>query len=177
MNVVFMEIIRIPAERVSVLLGKAGKTKKLIEKKCGVAISVDEEGEVQIDGDPSAAFFTRDVVQAIGRGFGSQDAMRLAEPDYNLFVFHLRDMISGDKAITRLRGRVIGEAGKTKTEIESAAECWISVYGYTISIIAAMDTMEYAKEAVQMLLDGAPHATVYQYLHKARRLILKSRLK
>jgi len=37
--------------------------------------------------------------------------------------------------------------------------------------------MEYAKEAISMLVEGAPHTTVLNYLAKARREIMDSRLK
>jgi rRNA processing protein Krr1/Pno1 len=37
--------------------------------------------------------------------------------------------------------------------------------------------MEYAKEAIGMLIDGARHASVLGYLAKAKREIVEARLK
>ncbi|MEW6035761.1 MAG: KH domain-containing protein [Candidatus Micrarchaeota archaeon] len=171
------EIIRIPAERVKALLGKDGATRKKIESRCNVRLDVDPEGEVEIDGDPADVFFVRDIVKAIGRGFTPEAALRLMGHDYGLYVISLKEIISSENAMTRLKGRVIGERGKVKAQIEEATDAYVSVYGNTISIIAKIDTMEYAKEAVGMLIDGARHTTVLAYLAKAKREIMESRLK
>ena len=39
----FAHTIKIPRERIGALIGKSGKVKQDIEKKCGVAIEVDSE--------------------------------------------------------------------------------------------------------------------------------------
>lgn len=171
------EMIKIPAERIKVLIGEGGSTRSRIEKKCNVELVVEHEGDVEIRGGPTEVFFAKDVVKAIGRGFEPSDALRLAGQDYNLYVIALKDIAGSDKAITRLKSRVIGTKGKIKHEIESATESVVSVYGNTIGIISRVDTIEYAKEAISMLLDGAPHITVLNYLAKARREILDSRLR
>ncbi|MFH1394151.1 MAG: KH domain-containing protein [Candidatus Micrarchaeota archaeon] len=172
-----MEILRIPAERVSILLGKYGETRKKIEEKCNIRLQVDPDGEVQMEGDPADIFLSKDVIQAIGRGFPPRIALKLAKDDFNLIIFPLREMLSTEKTITRMKGRVIGEDGKMKTEIESATESYISVYGHTIGLISRIDTIKYAKEAIEMLLSGAPHSIVYGYLRKAKRGIIEERLR
>ncbi len=171
------EMVKIPQERIKVLVGENGNNKKLIETKCKVKLDIDSEGDVEIEGDTTEEFFAKDVVKAVGRGFGMREALMLIEQDYNLYIISLKDVVNSDKAITRLKGRVIGEGGKMKTEIEVATDSYLSIYGSTIGIISKLDTLEYAKEAVSMLLDGAPHATVTNYLAKARREILDSALK
>lgn len=171
------EMLKIPAERVKVLIGESGATRSRIEKKCSVKLLISTEGDVEISGEPTEVFFARDVVKAIGRGFEPNAALRLAAQDYNLHIIQLKDIAGSDKAMERLKGRVIGTKGKIKHEIESATESVISVYGNTVGIIARIDTMEYTREAVFMLLDGAPHTTVLRYLAKARREIMDSRLR
>jgi ribosomal RNA assembly protein len=171
------EIVKIPAERIKILRGDNDSTKELIEKKCNVTLDIDPDGDVEIEGDPTDEFFAKDIVKAIGRGFSPNDALRLAGHDYNLYVIALKEIVGSEKAITRLKGRVIGEKGKIKAEIESATQSAVSVYGNTIGIISKIDTMEYAKEAISMILDGAPHTAVINYLAKARREIMESRLK
>ena len=172
-----MEIVRIPTERIGVLVGEKGATKKVIETKCKVHLTIEEEGDVEIEGDSTETFFAKDVVKAIGRGFTPHEALKLIEQDYNLYIIQLKDLISSDKAITRLKGRVIGEKGRMKSDIESATESYVCIYGNTIGIIARIDTMDKTKEAITMLLDGAPHNVVINYLAKARREIMESRLK
>ena len=171
------EIVRIPAERVKILLGKDGETKELIEKKCNITLKVDAEGEVDIKGESENLFLYKDVIIAIGRGFNPQKALKLVDHDYQFYLFHLKEYLSSEKAIKRVKGRIIGQEGKMRKEIEHAAECDLSVFGNTVGIIARMDTLDYAKEAVEMLINGAMHSTVYTVLGKAKRKILESRLK
>jgi len=171
-----MEIVKIPTERVKALIGDAGKTKELIEKKCNVRLNVEEEGDIEISGESADIFFAKDVVKAIGRGFEPRDALRIVDENYQFELIDLKEVLRNDKAITRIRGRIIGEKGKMKTEIEAATESIISVYGYTVGIISKMDTMEYAKEAVTRLIDGSEHMGVFNYLAKVRKDILVKRL-
>ncbi len=172
-----MEIIRIPKERVGELLGKNGENKKRIEKHYKVKLRVDEEGEVFIEGNGGDTFFAKDVVQAIGRGFPIEDAVKLFKDSYSFYAVDLREHFTSDSAQKRVRGRVIGEKGKIKKEIEDAAVAKISVYGHTVSIIAPYDSIEYAKEAIGKIMAGAPHTTVLNYLHRAKGRLLAERLK
>jgi ribosomal RNA assembly protein len=177
MNEQETEMLRIPEERVKVLIGKEGKIKKLIEEKCNIAFTVDSEGEVQVTGDPMEVFFALDVIKAIGRGFEPRAALRLLDHDYGLYIVSLKEFANTDKGILRLKGRVIGEKGKMRIEIENATDSKLSIYGGTIGIIAKIDTMERAKEAISMLLRGAKHSSVLSYLAKAKREIMHERLK
>lgn len=167
------EVIKIPAERLKIIKD----AKELLEKKCNVKIEVGEEHEVILDGEPQEVYFSKNVIIAIGRGFEPNDALLLIEKDFDLYVFHLKDYLKNENSITRVKGRVIGEKGKTKKEIESATESKISIYGNTIAIIAKPDTMEYAKTAVEKLIHGAMHSSVYRYLADARKKIFEERLR
>lgn len=63
--------MKIPRDRVAVLIGRDGATKEAIERAGDVRIHVDSrEGEVTIEGgsDPLKAVISESVVQAIGRG-------------------------------------------------------------------------------------------------------------
>ncbi len=172
-----MDIIRIPEERVGELVGKNGEHKKQIEEKYGIEMNVDKEGEVALIGDGANTFFAKDVVAAIGRGFKFEEAAKLFKDDYLFLVIDLRDQFSSDKAQKRMKGRVIGEKGKIKKEIEEATDSAICIYGHTISIIAPADLMEFAKEAIFKILEGAPHTTALNYLHMVRERKLAIRLK
>jgi ribosomal RNA assembly protein len=171
------EFMKIPAERAKVLLGVNQSTKKRIEKKCNVELTVDTDGEVEIDGDPSDIFFARDVVKAIGRGFSPEAAMKLITHDFGLYVIPLKEFTGSENAISRIKGRVIGENGRIKGQIEEATDSYLSIYGNTIAIISRIDTMEYAKEAVGMIIDGSRLTSVLGYLSRAKREIMESRLK
>jgi ribosomal RNA assembly protein len=171
------EVMKIPAERVHVLIGEEGATKKSVESKCNVKLQIDKDGDVEITGDPADIFFAKDVVKAIGRGFPPNQAMKLMDHDFGLYIIPLKDIAGSDKAIVRLKGRVIGENGKIKSRIEDATDSFLSIYGNTIAIISRTDTMEYAKESVMMILEGAMHATVLSFLARTQREIMENRLR
>ncbi|MBN1169627.1 RNA-processing protein [Candidatus Micrarchaeota archaeon] len=170
------EIIKIPRERISVLIGKKGQTKKKIEEKCKIKITVRDE-EVEISGESENIFFAMDVVRAIGRGFEPRKALQLVKDDYAFYIIHLREVLPSEKAMERIKARIIGEKGKIKTEIENATESFVSVYGHTVGIIAKLETIEYAKEAVYKIISGAPHSGVLSYLAKARRQIMDAKFR
>lgn len=171
------EIVRIPLERLKAILGEGEKTKTLIEKTCNVELEISKEGEVTIKGDSADVFFSKDIIMAIGRGFEAAKALKLAKQDYHFYLIHLKEALPTDRAIKRIKGRVIGEGGKMKEEIENATESFVSIYGNTIAIISKMDSMPYAIEAAEMLIRGAKHSTVYAHLAKSKRKIFEERLR
>jgi ribosomal RNA assembly protein len=61
--------IKIPKERVAVLIGKNGETKKELEDYADAKIEVDsKEGDVKIlGGDSLKIYATKEVIRAIGR--------------------------------------------------------------------------------------------------------------
>ncbi|MBI0582921.1 MAG: RNA-processing protein [Methanomassiliicoccus sp.] len=167
-----MRLVRIPKERVGALIGTDGETKELIEKRAGVRMRIDTEGEVDIEDnpeDPLAALKVMDLVKAIGRGFAPHRAMRLLDEDEYLEVIELGDYI-GKKSdqLTRVRARIIGTNGKTRRIIEDLTGAHMSVYGGTVSIVGNSVQLPIAKKAVEMILRGSEHATVYRYLERSR---------
>lgn len=172
-----MQHLRIPKERVGSLIGKKGGTKKQIERETGVELLIDSaEGEVEIDhkkcNDPSMALVAVDIVKAIGRGFSPNNALLLTDDDFLLEVIDIRDYV-GKKPnhIIRLRSRIIGSRGKTRRLIEELTDTHISVYGNTVSIIGGSAQMAICRRAVDMLLSGSEHSTVYHFLEKNRAAI------
>ncbi|OGS42627.1 MAG: RNA-processing protein [Euryarchaeota archaeon RBG_16_62_10] len=169
-----IQSIKIPTERVGVLIGKNGETKGLIEKLTGVTISVDsEEGDVQIDlthaKDPGGALAVLNVVAAIGRGFSPEKAMRLLEDEFFMEVLDIRDYVGKKhEHVIRMRARVIGTHGKTRALIEELTGAHVSVYGNTVAVIGDSLQLDIAHRALDMLLSGSEHAAVYNFLEKMR---------
>ena len=51
----FEKLIRIPQDRIGVLIGKSGKTKREVEKRCSVSLQIDSDsGEIFINGSGNA---------------------------------------------------------------------------------------------------------------------------
>jgi ribosomal RNA assembly protein len=167
-----MRLVRIPKDRVGALIGANGETKGMIEKRAGVRMRIDTEGEVDIEDnpqDPLAALKVMDLVKAIGRGFSPHRAMRLLDEDEYLEVIELGDFIGKrSDQLSRVRSRLIGTNGKTRRIIEDLTGAYMSIYGSTVSLIGNSVQLPIAKTAVEMILRGSEHATVYRYLERSR---------
>jgi ribosomal RNA assembly protein len=169
--------LRIPKDRIGVLIGKRGSTKKLIEENTGVRLLIDSvEGEIEIDHsqakDPAMAIVVENIVKAIGRGFSPENALELMEEDTVLEVIDIRDYV-GRKPnhIARVKSRVIGSNGKTRRIIEELTGTHISVFGNTVSIIGRTVQVSIASRALDMLISGSEHSTVYNFLEHNRDII------
>ncbi len=168
--------VKIPRERIGVLIGPKGKVKQQIEEALRVKLDVDSAtGGVTIylgedSEDPSGIFRAKELVLAIGRGFSPERAFRLFDEEAVLQLIDLRDIVGKSESdMKRLKGRVIGREGKTRRTIEELTETDIAVYGHTIGIIGSPENVQTAREAVMMLLKGSQHNTVYRFLHRKRR--------
>lgn len=170
--------LRIPKDRIAVLIGKKGEMKKQIEEETKTKIRIDsKDGDVFIAGEDALGLFNaREVIKAISRGFNPEIANLLLKGDYIFESIELKGFAGKSKNTSiRLKGRVIGEGGKSRKTIEELTECFISVYGKTISIIGEPENVTAARKAVEDLLKGSPHGNVYKYLEKRRRMMkLKS---
>jgi ribosomal RNA assembly protein len=139
--------VRIPKERVGILVGPEGKTKAYIEERMKINLSVDsEDGGVTItlgegQDDPSMLLRAKDLVTAIGRGFAPEVAFRLIRNEDDVFdMVDLRLVFGRSEAdIKRIKGRIIGAEGKTRRLIEELTEANVTVYGHTIGIIGSYE--------------------------------------
>ena len=168
--------IKIPLQRVGVLIGPSGTTKKTIENRLSVLLDIDgESGSVWItpqntNNDPFALFRTRDIVLAIGRGFVPDKAFRLFHDEVYLGVIDLRDIFGkSDSDISRVKSRVIGKKGRTRQQIEELSGTVLSIYGHTIMMIGNQSQVDVAREAVQRFIRGDQHKSVYEFLQRKRR--------
>jgi ribosomal RNA assembly protein len=169
-----MRSVRIPADRVGTLIGKNGETKKIIERMSGIRIDVDTEGGILFNEeakgvDPLMALKIVDVIKAVGRGFNPDRAVRLFEDDEYFEAIDLKE-VAGDKPnqLGRVRGRLIGSEGKTRRIIEDLTGCYMSVYGNTVALIGNSVSLPVAKHAIELILNGSEHSTVYHYLESQR---------
>ena len=163
------EFVRIPEERIGVLIGPQGAVKREIEKKTGTRIEIDSEsGEVEISskkGDALQFYKAGDIVRAIARGFSPEHAFSLLKEGFILEIIKITEYAGkSEKAIAAKRARVIGKQGTAREEIERNTGCFVSVYGKTISIIGSTDKIEKAIKAVGMLIEGAKHSTAFGFL-------------
>ncbi len=179
----FEQSIKIPLDRVGVLIGKDGRVKDMIEKSCGVRLDIDSEhGEVIIRGNAPIErmepFKAVELVTAIARGFSPDKAKRLLDEDTILQIIDLKEYTGKSRnALERIKGRIIGSNGKARRLIEELSEAYISVHGHYVAIIGKPEEVKIAMEAVTMLARGSMHKSVYNMLESARRRAKMERLK
>jgi len=158
-----------------VLIGKEGETKSEVENSFKVQLIIQSQNGVveiiprQDSEDPTTVLRARDVVLAIGRGFSPERALQLIDDDIVLDIIDLRETFGkNEHDIARLKGRVIGREGKIRRLIEEMTDAKVSVYGHTISILGEYETVTAAREAIELLLKGKQHSTVYKLLRKIK---------
>jgi|YNPNPStandDraft_1061719.scaffolds.fasta_scaffold05333_1 ribosomal RNA assembly protein len=167
-----MRYLRIPKERIGVLIGRQGETKKTIEDIGNVVLEIDsQDGEVIIDDtrckDPVLCLKTEDVIRAIGRGFSPENAMKLFNDETELFIFDIHEYVGkSENHVSRVKSRVIGRGGKTRRTIERLTTASISIYGHTVSVIVEYEYMDITKKAIDMLITGSKHSKVYNFIER-----------
>jgi len=166
------EHIKIPLERIAVLVGPKGRMKELIEEKSTAKLNIDSEsGSVEIS-DPADAIRgmrAKEVVQAIARGFSPEKAMQLFDNDLLMFeTIDLSNIARTEKDLMRIKGRLIGKEGKTREIFETLTNAYISVYGKTVSLIGYPEQNTVARAGINMLLEGCAHGPVYSFLEKKK---------
>lgn len=164
--------LRVPKNRVAVVIGKEGNVKKEIEEATKTKLNIDsKEGDVFVTGEDALGLYAaREIIKAIGRGFNPDIAKLLLKQDYVFEVVDVSEFVGKSKeSMLRVKGRVIGKEGKSRRLIEELAECNISVFGKTISIIGLPESTANARQAIESLLRGSTHANVYKWLERRRR--------
>lgn len=151
--------ILIPKNRVPVLVGQAGKTKKDIENKTNTKIFIGEE--ITIEGDALDVMATENIIKAISRGFAPEKALELLDEEK---ILHIVQLPKNEKEVIRIKSRLIGTMGKARRNIERLTNTHISVYGKTVSIIGSYEDAEIAKAAIEKLILGSMHSNVYRFL-------------
>ena len=163
--------LKVPKDRIAVLIGKDGIIKKELEDETDSKIRIDsKEGDVEIIGKDSIGLFSaKEVIRAISRGFNPEIARLLLKQDYMFEMLDLNDYAKSKNDQIRLKGRVIGSEGKSRNVIEDLTDTHISVYGKTIGIIGLSDNVFIAKQAIESILEGSKHATVFRRLERKKK--------
>ena len=167
----FEYILKIPKERVAVLIGKKGEAKKQIELALKIHIDVDsKEGDVVITGEDALNVYTaREIIRAIGRGFNPDIAQQLLKVDFGFDLININEYAKTKKDMERLKGRVIGQEGKSRATLEELTGTNICVYGKTVGIIGPFDSIVVARRAIESLLSGSLHSGVYRWIEKRKK--------
>ncbi|MDD3043515.1 MAG: KH domain-containing protein [Methanosarcinaceae archaeon] len=174
------QYVKIPKERIGVIIGPKGEMKKLLETKTAAQLEIDSESgtiEITCEEDPLREFRLLETLRAVGRGFSPEKALEILDNDLLMLeVIDLSNIAHTPKELLRIKGRLIGKNGRTRELAETLIGVKISIYGKTVSIIGYPDHNTIIRTAIQMLIDGTPHGVVYKFLEKKRQELIKSQL-
>lgn len=179
----FEQTVKVPRDRVGVLIGKGGRIKSMIEEACGVKLEIDSDyGDVTVRNsakpEDMQPFKAVEIVTAIAKGFSPQRANRLLEGENVLHVMDLREFVGkSNSALERIKGRIIGADGKARKTMEQLTGAYISIYGHSVAIIGNSEEIRLANEAIAMLASGSMHKSVYNMLQEGRRRVKMERAK
>jgi ribosomal RNA assembly protein len=173
----FQHLIKIPDDRIGVLIGKNGQVKHKIEDKCKVRIEIDSQNGDAVVSSASAEmpemqpFKAIEIISAISRGFSPQRAYRLLDDEeLMLQIIDLKEYTGKSaNAMDRIKGRIIGQGGKSRKTIEELSGAYVSVSGHSVALIGKYEEVRLANDAVTMILKGSTHKTVYSMLQEERR--------
>ena len=158
------------------------KHRDLLERELNVKLHVDLSGSVTIEPKEDTTLEqlmkAKEVIEAINYGFDINTALELKKENYVLIVINLREYIDKDKInhLIRIKGRIIGEEGRARKTIEELSGAKIVISNWTVAIIGDYESAKAAKEAIEMLIQGRQHATVYKRLQSWRREMRRRKL-
>jgi len=175
-------VIPIPPERIGVIIGKGGATRRKIEEIFNVKLWVDSaNNEVIImprneKTTVSNMIRAREVLKAISLGFNPDMALMLTDETYMFECIDLSETARNKSDLKRIKGRIIGESGKAKKMIEELSGAKLVIGEKHIAIIGDYEEVRIAREAIEMLIRGRQHKTVYNYLRRQRHELKRRRM-
>lgn len=180
---VSQQFIKVPAERIAVLIGKKGAVVERIKQECVVDVEIESAtGNVVVGYDTKSLlegnpFKALEIMSAIARGFSPEKAFKLLHEDIVFQLLDMRDYVGNSQSsISRVKGRIIGERGKSRRTIEELSGADVSIYGHTVGFIGIFDAIKVAVEAIILLSKGSSHRTVYAMLQNYRRKLKQERM-
>ena len=168
-------LARIPKDRIAVLIGRKGVTRRALEKATNSTLHIDSaSGDVSVvwdeEFDPILRMKLPDVIRAIGRGMNPDRALQLLKDDHHLMLYDMREYVGKNpNQQRRIRSRLIGRNGRIRELIEEHSGSEIAIYGSTVVIIGDEEALPLAGQAIERLLQGAEHSSVLKHLEAQRR--------
>ena len=166
--------IKIATNRVGVLIGKGGSTKKELEAKTHTTITIDSrEGLIKVEGAEEHTLLVLravETINAINGGFSPERAFELLDDeDLLLDIIDLSRTADNPHQLDRLKGRIIGKDGRAREQIENMTDVDLSVFGHTVALIGYPEQMKTARAAIDMLIEGIPHENVFAFLDRKKK--------
>lgn len=164
-----MEKLVIEKEKVGIIIGKKGATKKLLEQELDIKLTISKHGEITIGGDAMKTFLSIIVLQAMCLGFSVDKALQLKNPDYVFEIIDVKNFAKTKVRVKEVKGRLIGRQGRVKKTIENLGNVLLCISETKIGIIGKTEDVLMTKDAIQSLLRGAQQARIFKWLENKGR--------
>ena len=108
------------------------------------------------------------IVVAFGSGFNPEIAQLLFNEEYTLEILDMSGYTKSRSRINTLKSRIIGRKGAARRNLEQLTGTAITIYGKTVGIIGKAVDVSLAQRAVEMILAGSKHASVFRWVQDQR---------
>jgi len=160
-----IDSVSMPERRLGLLRRNKNLVKQL-EELAEATVEVSDGVTFECD-DPIIGMRVKQVLTAFGRGFAMEDALNLLDEEQEMCLIDVTEYSGKSRdRLGDLKGRVIGRKGKSKAVIEKATGTKMVLQGKTVGIIGRWQSVQLARDAVCMLLEGRKHGTVFRYLEE-----------
>jgi len=140
------------------------KNKKIIEETLKVKLS-SKEKIIFIEGEAENEYICLQAIEAINLGFSIKTALLLKDEDIVFKQIPIKS-IAKRRDMSQIRARIIGTNGRVLDTLESLTDCFIAVHNNKVGIIGSIENIKTALYALENLIAGSKHASVYAYLEK-----------
>jgi len=165
-----MAVTPIPIERKH--LGHAKRAAAELRRRgIRVDVEIDEAGlyvnlRPRQDASLDEVLRVREVFRAISYGFTAEDALELLRDGYRLEVIDLKEYFDAENHLTRVKARIIGEEGRARRTFETIAGVRMVIGDRHVAVIGPVEAVEAVRDALDKLIRGRRHETVYRYLRR-----------
>ncbi len=173
--------VPVRSERVGVIIGKNGATKKMLEEIFNVKIEIDAENAIiyiipSKTLSPFKVLKARQAIEALSLGFSAEDIQLLEDDMVYLETIDLSEYARNRNDLVRIKSRLIGSEGRFKRTLEEITGTRIVIGDKIIGIIGDYEQIRVAREAILMIIRGKAHRTVMTYLQSESRLLKRRRM-
>lgn len=163
------EKLFVEKERVGSVIGKRGRTKKILEEELDIKLKISKSGEITIQGKTLERYAAIRVLQAISFGFSPDEALQLKNTDYTFEVIHIKDFAKTKHRLREIRARLIGKRGRVRKTLQDLGNISLHISNKKIGIIGKTEDVFVAKDAIKSLIRGAKHARIFKWLENKKR--------
>ena len=143
-------------------LPRITKNKARLEKLLNIKITTKGK-EVSISGNPEDEYIAEKVIDALNFGFPFSTAMSIKKDDTEFEIINIKDHTKTHN-LERVRGRIIGKAGKTLKTISTLSNCHFEIKDNQVGIIGHPEHLKNAQDAIISIAKGTKQSNIYKFL-------------